>query len=1306
MKITAKWKLVRWVGGAMILLCLGMPFLTGANDKAQSTSAATSQAKPAAQSADTNQPVHLTAERDHQRMMDLLHITSIRRGADGDPKSPNAANYDETKAGSDLKLPDPLRLNDGKEIKTAKDWWNKRRPEIVEDFDREIYGRTPKITPKVNWEVISTAHEQNGDVPVVTKKLIGHVDNSAFPAIKVDIQLTLSTPENARGPVPVMMELGLSPEVMAMIAKRFPDLMRQAREGPSWQQQVLAKGWGYAEYIPTSVQADNGAGLTEGIIGLVNKGQPRKLDDWGALKAWAWGASRALDYFETDKAVNAKQVGIEGHSRYGKAALIAMAYDPRFAIGYISSSGAGGAELYRRNFGEQIGNLAGTGEYHWFDGNFLKYDGPLAPQDLPVDSHELIALCAPRPVFISGGAIQGDGWVDPHGMFLAAVGAGPVYRLLGKKDLGTTDYPPIGTPLISGDIAFRQHTGGHTPAPNWPTFIEFASRYIKGPGLAPKSSESSSSSASANAYELKVSGHETLETHGLSVLLFHNSYHPVFGDQKMSGIEMILQDRRIATNGDVRLSPTPEQWSPIPMFKERKKLPSGGLTALCTYEKQGFSYHLDLTPEPGGFRVAVRLDEPLPAALAGKAAFNFEFLPAAYFGKTYWADGQPGLFPRRPDGQMQREADGNVESLPLASGKHIILSPEDPLTRVAITSDDETIKLFDGRNKAQNGWFVLRSLIPADKAGEVVVWHIRPNVIPGWVRPPVVGYNEVGYTPGRKKIAVIEMDPLFHAPKTASVLEILPDGETREVFEGEVRPWGKWMRYDYAVFDFSKVREPGTYEIEYAGVRNRPFRIAENIYEGIWRPSLDVYLAEQMDHVKVREGYRIWHGLSHLDDARQAPVNYTHFDGYAQGPSTDSPFEPGQHIPGINVGGWFDAGDFDLRTQTHVRVITDLVLAREKFGINGDDTSVDEQARYVQMHTPDGVPDSIEQIEHGILYLLAQYHVIGHAISGIIAPTLQEYTHLGDAASKTDGRIYVSSMGPLETDGLHSGVPDDRWAFTTHITALNYDGASALAAASRALRGFNDKMADDCLQTAEQVWTSEHQHAPAIFHYFNTTGGDLRDEEVRAAVELLLATKGGEAYRARLKEMLPVIEERFAIEGWTAVRAIPFMDKDFSAGIETALRKYMSTLDTRLAENPYGVPIATGTWGGSGVVAGFAVQMYFFHEAFPDIVGPEYTLRALDYVLGTHPVSNESYVSGVGTHSRLIAYGNNRADYTFIPGGMIPGVTIVQPDFPELDEGWPFLWYENEYVIDAATGFILTANAAQALLTEQAHAGR
>jgi len=438
-------------------------------------------AQTAPASIDKDTPVvHLTAEQDHQRTMDLLHMTTIRRGRDGSPDSPYAANYDESKANPYPSLPDPLVLNNGKQVTTAKTWWNQRRPQIVELFDREIYGRVPAHTPKVTWEVTSTKSGTIDEVPIITKSLLGHVDNSSYPLITVDIQLELTTPANATGPVPIIMEfgfIGVRPTRPGAPAMPMPP----APTGPTWQQQLLAKGWGYAVISPASIQADNGAGLTEGIIGLCNKGQPRKLDDWGALRAWAWGASRALDYFETDKAVDAKKVGIEGHSRYGKATIVTMAYDQRFAIAYVSSSGEGGAKLSRRNWGEVVENVAGTSEYHWMAGNFLKYAGPLQWSDLPVDSHELIALCAPRPVFISGGATKGDGWVDAKGMFMAAAAAGPVYRLLGKKDLGTTEFPPMETPLIDGDLSFRQHSSGHTPVPNWPTFITFASRYFDPP---------------------------------------------------------------------------------------------------------------------------------------------------------------------------------------------------------------------------------------------------------------------------------------------------------------------------------------------------------------------------------------------------------------------------------------------------------------------------------------------------------------------------------------------------------------------------------------------------------------------------------------------------------------------------------------------------------------------------------------------------------------------------------------------------------------------------------------------------------
>ena len=408
--------------------------------------------------------------KDHALMMKMLGITALRPGPSGNPRAPNAANSDEAKATTYKSLPDPLTFNDGTKV-TTPEQWEKRKKELFELFDREVYGRMPKNIPPVSWQVVEEKNSMVGKFPVVERMLKGHVDNSSYPTINVDIQMKLTMPAGINKPVPVVIEFGWL----------VPMFKMPAPKGTPWQEQLLKKGWAYAILVPTSYQGDSGAELTKGIIGLVNKGQPRKLDDWGALRAWAWGASRAVDYFESIKKVDANRIVIEGLSRYGKAALVTMAYEPRIAIGFIGSSGAGGAKILRRNFGEQVENLAASGEYHWFAPNFIKYAGHLTANDLPVDAHELVALCAPRPVFISAGSAKVEGtWVDAKGMFLAGVYAGPVYELLGRKSLGTSKFPPQETALTDGDIAFRQHAGGHTVIPNWPYFIEFADKYFSG----------------------------------------------------------------------------------------------------------------------------------------------------------------------------------------------------------------------------------------------------------------------------------------------------------------------------------------------------------------------------------------------------------------------------------------------------------------------------------------------------------------------------------------------------------------------------------------------------------------------------------------------------------------------------------------------------------------------------------------------------------------------------------------------------------------------------------------------------------
>lgn len=415
-------------------------------------------------------------QTDYNLMLDQLGIdpSEMRHGPSGNPADPNAANTDETKAKTYDALPDALVFNNGDTVRIAAEWVT-RRAEIVELFDREIYGRVPAIVPDVTWEIVGIKDTMEGAYPVKIKHLMGHVDNSAFPAISVDIELIVGTPANSKKSVPVITDFGFnwSPAQLARFRRRQP-------AGPTWKQLLLAKGWGYAILVPGTIQVDNGAGFTQGIIGLVNKGETRTPDQWGALRAWAWGSSRAIDYFETDPDVDANRLGIEGLSRYGKAAVVAMAYEPRFAVGFIGSSGAGGTKLLRRNLGEQVENLASSGGYHWFAGNFIKYAGPLTKNDLPVDAHQLVALCAPRPVFISSGAPDVEGqWVDAKGMFLGGMHAGPVYRLLGKNDIGAKQFPAQETTLTDGEIAFRQHEGGHTTGPNWPYFIRFSSRYFE-----------------------------------------------------------------------------------------------------------------------------------------------------------------------------------------------------------------------------------------------------------------------------------------------------------------------------------------------------------------------------------------------------------------------------------------------------------------------------------------------------------------------------------------------------------------------------------------------------------------------------------------------------------------------------------------------------------------------------------------------------------------------------------------------------------------------------------------------------------
>jgi endoglucanase len=817
--------------------------------------------------------------------------------------------------------------------------------------------------------------------------------------------------------------------------------------------------------------------------------------------------------------------------------------------------------------------------------------------------------------------------------------------------------------------------------------------------------------------QMKVTDNGYLDAQGFSVILYQSTFHPVFVDQKNTAMEMILHGQRIATNGDVRLMPTPEQWDLVATLKGRQAdKEHNRLTAQLSFPTYQMDYTLEVTPEPGGVRVSVNLDKPLPDKLAGRAGFNLEFLPSIYMGKSYAVDDKAfGMIPRSPQDPMQRvlpPADdpkklpyqeewdrdkGYTQPLPLVSGNSITLAPEDPLYRVRVTSETAPVSLYDGRDRSQNGWFVLRTLIPSGKTEGAVVWHIRPINIPNWTRPPMVAHSQVGYPPNFPKVAIIEMDPKFDAPKTAKVLRLGEDGSYQPVFEGALSTPTPWLRYTYAKFDFSSVKEPGLYAIEYAGQRTDLFPIAKDVYSRTWQSTLDGFLAVEMDHVSVREGYRLWHGVSHMDDARQAPLNWKHFDGYQMGPNTDSPYQPGEHIPGLSAGGWFDAGDYDNIAPSQYSVIENLSLAYKEFGLKWDELTVDETGHMVEMHRPDGVPDAVQQVKHGVLQVLAQIHSIGHPIMGMIEPNLREYTHLGDAASITDERIYSDKLGPNEIEGNYSGKPDDRWAFTTKLPFLQYGATAALASASQTLKGWDDPLAKECLDTAIKLWDEEHAHPTPLQGPSFGPPGMAAMGEWRAALELTIATDGGEAYKKRVLELFPTVRQRFGFGGWMAVRVLPYMDADFKHQLEEAVKAYKIELDQQLAQTPFGVPPSLGTWGGSSQVAEFGARMYFLHQAFPQIVGPEYTLRAANYMLGTHPASSTSYVSSIGTVSKLKGYGNNRADGAFIPGGVIPGYIIIKPDFPECIDDFGFLWFEDEYTISDAGEWILAANAADAL---------
>lgn len=832
----------------------------------------------------------------------------------------------------------------------------------------------------------------------------------------------------------------------------------------------------------------------------------------------------------------------------------------------------------------------------------------------------------------------------------------------------------------------------------------------------------------ADPGRLEINERGYFETQGVNVLVYSNRYQGVFCDEKTAGIEIIQRGVRIATGGGVRLMNTPEQWDIYSTLTERTIDTLGGvINCHFKYQDYEFEYDLKVKEEGVGFRVSVVLDNPVPENLVGKAGLNMEFFPATYYGKTYLVDGQSEIFPRYPssDTEMRpnsekipqfwglstfddRGRDEFIVPKPISKGHTIVVAPEDESLRVLFSSDAE-LNLFDGRNLSQNGTFVVRSYLPGGKTGTVLEWYVEPTPNAAWIREPNVGFSQIGYTPAQKKVAVIELDRNDKVAAKAKIWRVNADGSSTLVLTPEVKEWGVFYdRYNYAQCDFSAVREPGTYYIEYKGVKTNPFPINVNVYDGKWHNTMDVWLPVQMDHMLVNEAYRVWHGRSHMDDAIQAPTNYQQHDGYRMGNSTNTKYKPYEHIPGLAVGAWYDAGDFDIQSGTVIGLTNQLAEVWDVLRPERDQTFIDQKTQFVDIHRPDGLPDVIQQVEHGALNLCAQIENIGFIAGGIVQGNMHQYHHLGDAVTITDGYIYDPSLKPYEVRGNRSGTLDDRFAFTNNNgnPMSNVNVCAALAHAARVLAPYIPETAERCKKNALKLWKdmddyqAQMANRPQQQQQFNGQRGNrgMSGDRSSAAIQLWLLT-GEQKYKDMfLPGVMRQIEAaRTAPQGaednrtgggsamraprvniTTALSLLPYMDDDFKAKLREVIPVFVEDAKRTAESTPYGVPVAGGTWGGSERVISWAQNNYMVWRYYPDLIDPELVLAGLNFIYGNHPYSNVSFVTAVGVNTKKVAYGNNRADYTFIPGGIAPGLVLLQPDLLEHKDDYPFLWGENE----------------------------
>ncbi len=800
---------------------------------------------------------------------------------------------------------------------------------------------------------------------------------------------------------------------------------------------------------------------------------------------------------------------------------------------------------------------------------------------------------------------------------------------------------------------------------------------------------------------------------GVDVMAFDD----IYPEGHQSGVSIIMHGNRIATNGDIRFEQTPGQWQPVP--KQGKREVDAVENTITTslsfpdtsrhlkgfnpmiYPDFEFDYSVTIRGEGKSVKVTVDLDRPIPDRFVGKICFNMELFPGVLFGKPWIMDNKQGIFPEQPNGPVlsqpsnylhsgnfgQPDAKADIEHLtsdnkgynpmiaddivakPYAIGKRFTVRPDDPYNRFTVESMGTQLKLYDGRMNHNNGWFVISSEVPAGATKSVIEWVITPNVVEDWIYPAVVQTSQVGYHPNQTKIAIIELDKRENKREQPVLFKITETGE-KQVFTVTGQEWGQFLRYNYLKFNFTDIREEGLYRIHYGSSKSSVFRIASDIYDrGVWQPVLEYFLPVQMCHMRVNEKYRVWHGLCHDDDARMAPVNYNHFDGYKQGPSTLTKFKPGDVIPGLNVGGWHDAGDFDLRVESQSGEFYILTLTYEAFNINYDATTIDQVTRITEIHQPDGKNDILQQIEHGVLSVVGGYLALGRLYRGIIENDLRQYVHLGDSAAITDGI---------------KGNADDRWVFTENNPPRELTTAAHLAAASRALKGFNDTLSIQALQAASEI-------------FMVTDGtGRARTAKIHAAVELLLTTKE-QKYKDYLISEVGFIVEMIDKVGWFVGRAEKAMkDADFTNTIRNALTALKDKYELQSAATPYAIPYRPHIWGAGWEIQRLGCECYFLHMSYPDIFDSEIILNALNFVLGCHPGSNPmSFASGVGVKSATVGYGLNRADWSYIPGGVISGTALIRPDFPELLV-FPYLWQQVEYVMGGgSSSFMFLALAVQ-----------